>query len=466
MSKIIDAIPFPFFVIDVTDYSIQIANQATHCDFTLNKTLHCYEVTHQRQQPCSFFGDICPVDEIRNSGTPITVEHIHMENDEKRNIRVFAYPLFDESGQVTQVLELQIDFTAQKMAENRLIKSEQRYRALSMATFEGILLNKEGIIIDANEIAEQMLAAPVSELIGQNFSHFLPVEKQPAYAKIMQSHENRHFRTELVKADGSTLQVDIQHKLLSEKNQTVQVTAIRDTSYEDRVEKELQAQQAILLDAFSQAPVGIAIVKQEGQFYFWNSAFEKLTGYTHKKIEQLVFADLIHKKELQTYQNTFQKLIQRIWKSVKIDTKLVTKNGDILDIKLQTVRIGKDENTMFVFFLQDITALLELENRQKRLARKIEPLYNELENFTELIKEEVDYVYDSTDYGLSERDNTIIGLIVCGNTNREIAERMNLAEITIKKHVSAIYKAFNVRKRIDLINTISRSRSKQGISPA
>ena len=166
--------------------------------------------------------------------------------------------------------------------------------------------------------------------------------------------------------------------------------------------------------------------------------------------------------ELVKYKNSFQKLIQRIWKNAKIDTKLVTKRGGTLDIKIQIVRIKEDEQTMFIFFLQDITALIELDNRQKSLARKITQLYNELEGFTGMIREEVGYINDSTDYGLSETDNAIIRHILRGYTNREIAEQMNLAEITIKKHVSNIYRVFNVRKRIDLINSINSGQPEWG----
>lgn len=48
---------------------------------------------------------------------------------------------------------------------------------------------------------------------------------------------------------------------------------------------------------------------------------------------------------------------------------------------------------------------------------------------------------------LSERELEVIKLIVEGNTNREIAIKLHFAEITVKKHVSSIYKKLNVSNR-------------------
>ena len=96
-----------------------------------------------------------------------------------------------------------------------------------------------------------------------------------------------------------------------------------------------------------------------------------------------------------------------------------------------------------------------MENKQRQLAEKLRQIHRDMEEYTGIIRKEAEFIQELPDYGLPELDNSIVAYILRGLTNREIAERVHLAEITVKKHVSSIYKAFNVNKRsalIDLLN--------------
>jgi DNA-binding CsgD family transcriptional regulator/PAS domain-containing protein len=53
--------------------------------------------------------------------------------------------------------------------------------------------------------------------------------------------------------------------------------------------------------------------------------------------------------------------------------------------------------------------------------------------------------------GLTRREYEIIGLIVAGMPNKVIADRLDLAEITVKKHLTNIYRKLNVKNRFDLL---------------
>jgi DNA-binding NarL/FixJ family response regulator len=48
---------------------------------------------------------------------------------------------------------------------------------------------------------------------------------------------------------------------------------------------------------------------------------------------------------------------------------------------------------------------------------------------------------------LSHREKQILGLVVTGSTNREIAERLYLAESTVKTHLSSAFGKLNARSR-------------------
>ncbi len=55
---------------------------------------------------------------------------------------------------------------------------------------------------------------------------------------------------------------------------------------------------------------------------------------------------------------------------------------------------------------------------------------------------------------LSEEQKTIIKCVKKGLSNIEIAEKMGYSPDTIKKRLWLIYKLFNVRGRIELVNKL------------
>ncbi|WP_239613708.1 helix-turn-helix transcriptional regulator [Cohnella mopanensis] len=54
---------------------------------------------------------------------------------------------------------------------------------------------------------------------------------------------------------------------------------------------------------------------------------------------------------------------------------------------------------------------------------------------------------------LSEREKDVVGLLMKGYTNQEIATDLYITEVTVKKHLTAIFRKLNVRNRTQLINS-------------
>nr|WP_321261338.1 response regulator transcription factor [uncultured Sphaerochaeta sp.] len=52
---------------------------------------------------------------------------------------------------------------------------------------------------------------------------------------------------------------------------------------------------------------------------------------------------------------------------------------------------------------------------------------------------------------LSSRELEILSLLVQGKTNQAIASRLFVAEVTVRKHLTALYKKLDVRKRAEAV---------------
>jgi len=131
LNEIIESLPYSFYVIDVKDYSIVMANSKTASDKQW-KGKTCYELTHQRNIPCDGKEHTCPLEEVLQTRKPAIVEHIHYDKaGQKRNVEVHGYPIFDGSGRIVQMLEYAIDITERKL------KEEERERLI--AEFEEVI---------------------------------------------------------------------------------------------------------------------------------------------------------------------------------------------------------------------------------------------------------------------------------------------------------------------------------------
>lgn len=90
-------------------------------------------------------------------------------------ILVSGSPVYDESGRVISGAMVFQDITAHKRLEQELQESEETARALMNASPESALLvDTQGIVLAANQIAAQRLHTTVSQLIGSHMTDFLP----------------------------------------------------------------------------------------------------------------------------------------------------------------------------------------------------------------------------------------------------------------------------------------------------
>ncbi len=123
LESVIESVPYPFYVINLTDYSVEYAN----AEASINEGNTCYEVTHEREDPCDVGAASipCPIEQVQEREEPVTVEHVHTDDEgNERTYQVQASPIFDDDGNLVQIAESNIDITDRTEYQKRL--EEQR----------------------------------------------------------------------------------------------------------------------------------------------------------------------------------------------------------------------------------------------------------------------------------------------------------------------------------------------------
>lgn len=167
LTTAINAIPDTFLVID-RNYRIVMANSAVNqvagCD-PVTKNLCCHQVSHHQDSPCTGLDDPCPLPLVLKHKRPVNVIHTHYTSTgEKLWVEITASPIFDEDGEVIQMIESCKDITKQKEAELALIHSKE--------TLQETNYRLEQAIVRANKLAvEADLANTAKSDFLANMSH-------------------------------------------------------------------------------------------------------------------------------------------------------------------------------------------------------------------------------------------------------------------------------------------------------
>lgn len=123
LTTTIESLSHPFYVIDAKDFSIVLANKAAKALSTSGKITTCHALTHRNDEPCDSVTDPCPLKIIKETKKPVVLEHTHFNLDGTPIfVEVHGYPIFDDDGNVVQMIEYSLDITERKKAEEETKK--------------------------------------------------------------------------------------------------------------------------------------------------------------------------------------------------------------------------------------------------------------------------------------------------------------------------------------------------------
>lgn len=138
LENVLNSLEHPFYVINVEDYTIALANRASGFgDLDPSHPSTCHRLTHKSDTPCNCQEHPCPLETIKITGKPATVEHVHFDAlGQPRNVEIHSYPIFDENGRLVQTIEYVHDVTVRKHAEREMLKAQQEAERANRAKSE------------------------------------------------------------------------------------------------------------------------------------------------------------------------------------------------------------------------------------------------------------------------------------------------------------------------------------------
>ena len=190
------------------------------------------------------------------------------------------YPIHDEKGDIVGLFGIARDVTERKQAEQALIESENRFKALSDATFSGIVIHDKGLILECNQGLSEMTGFSYQELIGTDGLRLIAPEFLDTVLHNIGRGYEEHYEVKGVRKDGSKYPLAIKGKNSAYKGSPVRVIEFRDITEQRKAEQDYQKLFHEMLDGLALHEIICDETGKPSDYRFLtvNPAFERMTG--------------------------------------------------------------------------------------------------------------------------------------------------------------------------------------------
>jgi PAS domain S-box-containing protein len=181
------------------------------------------------------------------------------------------------------------DITQRKQAEEALRESEERFRKLADASFEGLVIHSDGLMLDTNKRITEMLGYDPAQLIGKPFWEFIDSKYHDVVKEHVQEHYSGTYEVELIHRSGARVPVEVVGREIAWHGRQVRAAALRDMTERTKAEEALRQQKELLMAVATNTKAHLVYLDRDFNFVWVNQAYadacarrqEDFIGHNH-----------------------------------------------------------------------------------------------------------------------------------------------------------------------------------------
>jgi PAS domain S-box-containing protein len=233
--KAIDASPDMISILDVQHRVVSVNRamaEAMQCNPSDARGRHCFRLLHHQDRPPLS----CPHRALLEDGK---AHHSEVYEEQLNKwLLVSVVPMFSDDGQLLGSIHIARDINAQKQVQQALRESEERFRHLSEATVEGVLLSRGIRIVATNRVLCEMMGYSMDEVRGMKLLKFIAPEDRGRLLDRMRSGVTGPNEFRCIRRDRTIFPVQAHSKVIAYQGSMVFQTAIRDLTQQKHDEEQ------------------------------------------------------------------------------------------------------------------------------------------------------------------------------------------------------------------------------------
>lgn len=310
--------------------------------------------------------------------------YVLTKDGEERSIAWHTTILKDDLGHIIGTLSSGEDITERKMAEKRIMESEEKYRQLVENSLIGIGISQGNKVIFANpallsifgyDNPDEFLRIPLMD-------HVAPESRELIAARRRDVGDGKSipssFEYAILCKDGRTKVLRASSSIIKLSSDAYTQTTFQDITEQKQMEKALQESEDMYRAIFDNTGTATMIIEDNTIVSIANSELEKLSGYTREEIEgKKSWTEFILKEDLERMLE--QHRLRRIDPSCaqnSYEFRAFDKNGEVKNILLRIGIIAGTKKS--IASLLDITELKKADEMLRASLSEKELLLKEV----------------------------------------------------------------------------------------
>ena len=253
--------------------------------------------------------------------------------------------------------------------------SEERFRTLATASFEGICLSEGGRILDVNEPMLKMFRCRREELIGGDLLDLVSPESLAEAAECVRAEQEDAHELLLRRPDGSTFSVETQARMIRIGPRTIRMNALRDITARRQLFIALEQQRQRLEGIVNSATDGIITVDGDQRIVVFNPAAERIFQCPAESALGQPIARFIPGLSPSRLAELAQPLVQAVTEPVAKGQSNVgpgrRASGEEFPLETSLARIPLGDQRLVTLTCRDLTDLLRTEAARQQLESQL-----------------------------------------------------------------------------------------------
>ena len=265
------------------------------------------------------------------------------------------------------------DITDRKDIETQLRDREERFRLLFTTSQDAIFITKpDGEILEVNPAAEQLFERSESELKQLGRAGVVDVKDSRLSPALAERRRTGYFKGELnfLHRDGTVFPTELTSATFTDLSGEEETSMfIRDITKRKRAEDLLIKERELFNTTVMSIGEGIVMAKSSGEILLYNTAAERITGYTKEEVLHRNIIDILHLVHIQTGESAYEYIMDMLKIGKQFDGAtdfiLMAKDGTekrIL-ISIAPIKGSEGDEDRIIASFRDIGKEYELEKQ-------------------------------------------------------------------------------------------------------
>ncbi len=314
-----------------------------------------------------------------------------------------GYLLKDAGGNVTGFAGTGRDISALKDMEDKIRKSEARYREIFENANDFVFTTGlDGVFTSVNRALCQWSGYRADELIGASIGkvvhpHHLDKARAMTEAKLKGEASQTRYEIEILDKAGKAIMIELNTRLIIENGKPMGVHGIaRDTSERRKAEVELSEQLNFIEQLINAIPNPLFYKDTQGRYLGCNKAFEQYIGRPRKEIAGKSVYEISPKELADIYYAADKALFDNPGTQT-YEAKVKSSTGELRDVLFNKAVFNKSDGACggLIGVITDLTAFKRTEAALRESEERFRTLVETADDAIVLMDIDFNIIYEN-----------------------------------------------------------------------